>query len=629
MKKNLLMVSAVLFASVNALAISTPQEFENYGFACFSPDGTIGVSYTYGNTIIYFTETGQSFKYTEEEELAFYAPGTGNCVSNNGVVVGQYLESNACYWRNGEWKVLNFENMSIANGVTPDGSRIVGSVPPSGTNGSLEGLMLVPCYWDAADDGTFAEAVELPHPSKDLLGRNPQYITAVAVANDGKTIAGQIVDYRGMIVQPILYTQNSKGEWSYTLLQENLYHPENLTVPAEPGECPEVNFEDFMSLEELDAYNEAIDKYYEDIAALHQPEMFEFMTPEEYEAYLEAYDKYMEDWENNPYPWIENYMTEEELNAYYEASDAYWEEYSKIQSPEFVDFMSEEELAKYYDALKIIDAWQEEWNAYEEGYSMLLEEVPNFEFNNVFLTGDGAKYISTYMKQYSFGWDVVTDSYPWVFDLNSNTYDEFELESIPLLVSSVTDNGTILAWKRASWTDIESTAYMLPAGKDEYITILDYYKEYNPEIADWMSKKMTHTIEMEEYDEANNTFVISEVEIMPTGIPLTNANMSFISLTVENIWDYSTMANSYLLPGPGNASVNKLTVDASAISVLPSSSLLFSGEFENAVMFDVNGYKVFEINNPNGEISTGLSSGIYVLKAKTANNGVTTIKVRF
>lgn len=99
---------------------------------------------------------------------------------------------------------------SIANGITPDGSIIVGLY-------YNENYVETPCYWDA-DRVLHA----LPETNEEELGFEYNGSRAVAVSDDGKTILGYVIDnFAGD--PPIIWrldedeTSDTFGQWVYDI----------------------------------------------------------------------------------------------------------------------------------------------------------------------------------------------------------------------------------------------------------------------------------------------------------------------------------------------------------------------------------------------------------------------------
>ena len=541
MKKILLLATTVVMA-VSSVNAQTPETHPDEAFCGVSPNGKYAVSVLYEKVSIHDLSTGKVYTYEEG-----YASGNGNSLSNTGVVVGSTMETTACYWKDGVWHDIEVGNraMSKADGITPDGTRIVGAVSPGDYDGSFEGLMLTPCYWDVQADGTLSDIKYLPYPAKDFVGRTPQYVTAISVSEDGKTVAGQIQDYSGFVCQPIIYRQNADGEWSYELIHEELFHPEGIEIPEDPGEWEgEVPMpESYMSEEEQAAYNTAVEEH--EKTNPEYPEYKDYMSEEEYAAYEAALEAFYETWEGEP-PMLESYMTEDEMaaynaaiEAYYEASNNYW---NNIPQP--IDYMSDESKAAYEADLAEYNEWAEKYDAFINAFNQLSESVPAFVFNNVLMSPDGKTYATTNEIAYfdPMEWTFVSETSPYVFNLENDTYKDYHNENLNLIVSSVTNDGTLLAQKPATMETPTVEAYILPAGANEFVTLYDYFTTANPDLAAWIEENMTHTYTIYnwEYDPDLDDYVevATSGEVIATGIPFANADMSVIVLGVENFWDY-------------------------------------------------------------------------------------------
>lgn len=576
MKKFLHLLVVAALAVPGGVNAQEPKVYPGGAFCGISPNGNYAVSDRYGYVNIYNLVTGEKAFDEDEEGFAF---GNGNCISNTGVIVGNNaIMVTAGYWKNAQWHDIESvagRAMSKADGITPDGSRIVGAVAPENFEG-IDGLMLTPCYWDVQADGTLGDLQLLPYPEKDLTNRTPQYITAISVSDDGKTIAGQIQDYSGRICQPIIYRQDEEGKWSYTLIHDDLYHPEGLVLPEYPGEYEGEDpfpYDYFSSEEESEAYNEAWNNWYD---SGHNPE-------------------------------------EEPL-------------------PE--DFMSDESKKAAFLAIAIpYREWEKKWNAFAEALDELVSLVPVLEFNNVFLSHDGKIYASTTAKEVfdPMAWWPVHEYAPCVFNLEDNTYKTYPNDGMNLILTSMADDGTLLAQKPAS--EEPASAYILPAGAEKFVSLYDYFTTANATLAEWIKENMTH--EYEAYD--MDTWEPYTAEALVTGIPFTNADMSVIVTAVENFWfdwdngDYDTYVDvyGYVLPTGMSTSITNATKDKVGAQVFGQKGgmLQFKGEVANATVYNMNGGKVYAVEAPAATVATGLGAGVYVVKVVATNGTVTFAKV--
>lgn len=270
MKKLLLLA----FACVMACGANAQEAFRFIGedglqFSKISNDGKIMATTDMdGNAIIYNYDTDETTIYSSDYnfETDSYSPhyffGFGRGCADNGMMVGAIDECTPGYYQNGEWIALPVPAevhkpgmMSQADDITPDASRICGVLAAAGFGS--DGTMVTPCIWNKNADGTYGMPVVLPYPEKDFTGRAPQYVTARCISNDGKTIVGQVTDYSGWFLFPIIYKEDAKGEWSYQMLT-NLVVNENAEWPVIPAEPKEVKPTDYMDDAHAAAYEVAV-----------------------------------------------------------------------------------------------------------------------------------------------------------------------------------------------------------------------------------------------------------------------------------------------------------------------------------------------------------------------------------
>lgn len=375
MKKSLLLLSmAALTMAANGAEQQDPQLLVGYAITSISPNGQWGVSQVYGDVTLINLQTGKAeatFEHNDALEL-YYTPGFNNSVSNDGLLLcTDQTTSNATYYYQGEWHTLPtgefVDSNSSANGITPDGSRICGNL---GVGDLMEdNLMIAPVIWDRQDDGSYGDYVILPHPETDIFGATPQYITAIAISEDGHTIAGQITDYRGCFVYPIIYTEDENGNWTYDFPAKDLTNPEGLEVPEYPGEGPEY------------------------------PSESAFMSEEKAAEYESDYADYLNGLGDEPV--AEDYMTEEEMAAY------------------------EDAMAEYYE-------WEELAYAYDDAYYAIIETSANWEMNQVSLNADGTKLGLCQLAEIDIpGYRVPQEAFlPWVFNLDGGEPETYDAKSM-------------------------------------------------------------------------------------------------------------------------------------------------------------------------------------------------------
>lgn len=566
MKKPLLLVTGALIG-MTAIA-AEPVAVPEFMFEAVSPNGewTAGND-AYQNLMIYHIPTGSSYSFEpSEDQSTSYSVGTGNYVSNVGVVAIDISEIGpAAVWDNGniiELPVSSFHTSSHANGITPDATRICGNLGQAEM--SLDDvIMQTPVVWTRNADGEWNDCISLPYPKVDFTGRVPQYILANAISADGKTIAGMIRDYSGMIMQPIVWKENEDGEWAYSLPNPELINPNGVVFPEWPGDSPE--------------WVDASD----------------YMTPEENEAYQAALMEYYNTWENEPNP--VDFMTPEEATAYNEAKKAYEAAYAK---------------------------WETEFNDYIALLDSVEEEAVLFVMNNVYLSPNGRYYAASH--EYSSMWEGVKEAYPVVLDLETGEAI-LKKSDIPLSTTYINDNGTLMAAEQLMPMSVSRNAWICPSLDDEFITLSEYIEPSFPSVYTWMEENMKH--DMESYDTETWEPVIIP-DVWQTGRACADDNLSTIVSFTQNTWDYDSeyFIYSYVLPlNNGTSAASDKSINSFGINAAKG-TVRINGAAALLEVFDLNGRRVLSIDNPSARVNTGLNSGFYIIKATSKDGKVVTCK---
>ena len=458
MKKTLLSLACVLLGGTMAYAQETAEVGHVYQGVTYnncSPNGKWLVANQETSVYIYDVATGTNYDFADETYTKVYFAGYGHSVTNNGMVCGmaqESAESNAAYFKDGAWVVLPQlsgvkTGFNSANACTPDGSVICGSLGSEGADMSTsDRLMLYPVVWTLNADGEYV-CQELPHPTKDFTGRVPQYVTAMDISADGNTIVGQVVDYSGFYIVPILYTRNAEGAWSYQLLAEDqVYDKEKAAKLPEWVEQPvQPRAEDYMSAADVDAYNTAVKKY------------------------NDAYQRYL-------------------------AGDIKEEDLPAMPDKEF--YISDEAQAAAYAAA--VEKYNEDnaaWYAAYEAFDEALTEATtgkNFEFNSIHITPNG-KYILTDLKEP----DPDPDPMAW-FPESIYTNCVFDLTKVdtPMLTTSsnmlstgIVDNGFFVV--AAPKSDYARSSYVATPGSNHLTPIIDWCKASGNAVAgDYINSEM-------------------------------------------------------------------------------------------------------------------------------------------
>lgn len=517
MKQLLLLTAVSLFASASiahAEAPAAPQhELENSFVYTLSPDGNYAVSQSYFAIKVFNLATNQVDEIADEDGMLTYTVGIGKCISNSGVLVGGTNLNGAMYWIGGEWYDLPLPEFNtgtnLANAITPDAKRICGSIGTAEISLDSDALMQVPCIWNADGEG-YADPIMLPHPDRDFTGRVPQYVSAVDISEDGKTVIGQVVNATGMMSYPIIYKENADGTWTYEIVHESLLNPAGLTFPEYPGDGPDCpNQEQYMTQDEIAAYNQAVDECVASGFTIPYPDYADYMTPEEKAAYDAAYAEYM--------------------TAY--------------------------------------ETWETAFYAWFDIFDECLAVAPGYEFNSVRISPDGKNYASTigledpnnpFVRGYSI-------FHVWVFDTDSDNITKYDqLDDLHLLY--LANDATALA---STSVGTASNSFVLSAGKTE--KMIDWMTLKAPTYANWMNENMVYAYDTYEYDPETGNSITIETEELMTGRAVSTPDLSVMALTVQNIWDFMTDGECYIfdmtVPGLGVNGIEESSKDSKIFDI--------------------------------------------------------------
>lgn len=242
MKKQLLTLACASFIACTCFG-QTMKKYEGLLFDKMSPNGQWTTQAMQGSVVIFNRVDSVFYVYGDGEGGSAYSIGQGNAINNDGIIVGGISDSQPAYWQDGEWNLLPLAEadtvvFNSADGITPDGRRIAGTMACTKWDLNASGQMLAPVVWTKGEDGKYGMYQRLPQPTRDFSGRIPMYITARSISDDGKTIFGQISDYSGMYPCLIVYKEDADGNWSYQTLGEELLYKEGAEFPAWPNYEP-------------------------------------------------------------------------------------------------------------------------------------------------------------------------------------------------------------------------------------------------------------------------------------------------------------------------------------------------------------------------------------------------------
>ena len=452
--------------------------------------------------------------------------GLGNYMSNNGSMVGESESGTPQVYINGKLQMPEtlgkFWFVNI-NAIAPDDSRLCGTV--NNTTGT--GLDYVPFYCDINEDGTVGEAIILPYPLEDFTGRTPQFATALWISEDGKTILGVVNDSYGDYDYPIIYTQDESGNWDYSLPTKDLFNPRHLEFPPNPwaDEPPYPNYTDYMSPAARTAYELAMEQM--SVTGII-PEPADYLTPEQLEEYNEAAEIYNE--------WY--YANEANVNAY-------------------VKF--------YYD---------------------VIAESYTFPLNELTLSPDGTKFVSTSTKAILNGpanQVMGVQYYIYIYDLETETGTFIDSPSEWIQPHQILNDGTVLASYpiNSTFSRLPTDTFIITPGAEEVIPIVDYWAENNPEYAAWVEENVNGI----------------------AGYVLTDSDMSVFIGSLDEFHftsmsgPFAGMAAAAYIFGVDNAGVESIVADADGYKV-----------------YNLQGVNVMTTKDKN-ELSQ-LPAGIYIINGK-------------
>ncbi len=576
MKKVLLSLTlAILTLSSVAQGLYYHPDFY---FDKMSPNGKWLSTHTMGTLYIYsrVDSTYREYLASDDAVTEYYATGIGNCWSDNGILVGSVNDKDCAYWQNDEWYELPIrsenQTTNIANGITPDGSRIVGNVGISYMNLYSE-LMVKPVYWDRAADGSYEEYQELPIPATDFCGRVPQYITAIAVSDDGKTIIGNVVDWSGFYIYPIIYTQNNDGEWSYRTIDEGVLYPEGSDFGTWPGEEPaKPDGTEYMNENELAAYNEV------------------------YNAYMKAYNRYL----NGEIEW-------EEIPAEPDPAD-----YIVDRLDEYESAMAKYtlELQRYYNN---VENFENNLIYSMYGYS--------FTFNNLYLSGNG-KYIGTTMR-YADVSDPLNPRLkyaPVKIDLSNGDAITGLEDTRDMLASTVLNDGRMIVQTPAY--AYARNSFIASSDGKSLTSFVDYITSLNSYVGKWVKEKSTFDVlYAESYDDFGNPNIVIVEDSIVSGSVFCNSDGTIFTSFMYDEWSESVGINfvrqfSYQIDFTEDTGVESIKQDATNRAVYVANNTLYICDgVTDIAIYDIQGSMVLNSSHPSESIALHLAPGVYVVRA--------------
>lgn len=577
-------VAAMIACQASA---QTTQKYEGVSFSKMSPNGKWLIENLQGTINILDRNTGNSYTCEDPDGLKNYMPGLGQSITNSGKIVGMGGDY-AAVWQNGSWTNLPQEtgvgsSFNAAYAITPDESRIVGILGRDGA--SLQGnnaLMAYPVVWIKGANGEYTCA-KLPCPDKDFEGLAPQYVTAMCISDDGKTVAGQVRDFTGFYIMPIVYTEGEDGTWTYRVIgQKEVYDESRIgelpTMPTSPT-MPDVT--KYMTADDVNNYNAAVEYYNEQVQLYYDGVISEF--PE--------------------YPMYEDYIADTDSKAAYKAA---MEQYQKDQQQFNQDYMD---------------------------YVTKREEIctnKSFVQNSMYMSGDG-RYLGVTLEDRSTsdGWGGSSDKYAGSFDLKQDN-PEFTAATKggDYLLTGMLNNRTMLVATPA----MEYTrSTFVVKGDDAHTTLSlpEYIAESNAEAGKWVKDNNSYDVNIYDYDDNWNQVVVGTVkDSLVTGTVTANPEGTiFVSYYTDTFTSQESQTKiSYLVDLNSTVGINSTAFaddrQRGGIKV-EGNTVTATTEGAKMEIYDADGRLV---DTAKGK-ATLAKGGIYVVHTTDANGHTATAKV--
>lgn len=541
-----------------------------------SPDGRYAACSMYGSVVVYDLTTGDFKEFDPEDDVTYYDLGSkGYAISRDNILVGQTTMDNAAllFTDTWEWKELMTNGSGGAFAISDDSSIVAGYVPNPAQQTSDDYTRSVPAIWERNSRGNYGNPEILPYPETDVTGRAPQYVLATCISEDGNMIGGQMKDCRGYIIEPIYWVKDADGKWNYVRFASDFINPYGVEFPKWDPSANDIVF----------------------------PDPADYMNADQRAAYLEAMAKYEAGEGDQPY--ADLYMT-----------DAQFEAFSIAQQKAFDELA--EKTADWYAA-----------------YDRLLGEAPIVEQNQVWLNGHNYVTDVTEPSAGGVAVNVIAN-----YDIAKKSWTEISnVEG--LSATLLANDGTILAFALDEYGN--NQGYAVEPGKSMAISLSEWLGKIKPEYVDWVLENMT--VDVVSYDEVYNPdtdeyeSVVSTIEdYLVTGKPDGHPNLNLLACYADVTWDDPDQSKafvSYLLPLDLNyAGIEGVATDTAAtlgMQAYKGGRVTLAAPATMIQVVDLQGRVMFEQANPASEINTGLTDGIFIIKATGANGTESVMKAVF
>lgn len=361
--------------------------------------------------------------YDVDKDKAYSYPGYKiAAMTDNGVAVSN--QGGGCVFLYNDVVIRPEGRVGMVNDINPSGTRVCGMM--NNRDKHISG----PFYCEIDENGNFGEPVGLPKPELDLFGCPPQFINALAISDDGKTIAGFVQDWRGFFAYPIVYLCDDNGNWTYELPAEYLFNPDGLEIPENPY--------------------------------LNEPK---FPEPTNY-----------------LYPDVKEVYEEELSNALMGLGEF----------PEVTDFMTNEQYAQYAEDVEMYNEWYygnfDKIQEYFTQYGKIMSSSVSFGLNDIALNENGESLISPAFY-YDKSGDTSSESFGiYILGTRDKSGNRvIKSQNTELKPKNFLADGTIVVTMPIN---IQPDTFIALPGSDEFIRLIDYFREAHPSYVDWMEKNV-------------------------------------------------------------------------------------------------------------------------------------------
>lgn len=576
MIKQLLFTSLLLAPCAQSMAQSI-KKADNVTMYSISENGKYACSANEGVVVLWNTEKDNNT--TTFDDQYYYCDG----VSNDGMMAGSvgptgyeqpiiFTTGKTIYLpmpEDREWAY------GSARGISSDGKFVCGLLSDASVDIMDNTTAIIPVVWEI--DGDNITCTILPYAEKDFTGRCPQGYHPLLVSESKNRILGRQIDYSGLGGAIIVWDRTAPGEpWTYTILGEDLQYKDGPDFPEYPDEPKIIDYSDYMTEEEIAAYETAYNNWCNNGYVGNAPKREEYITDETRKAqYLEAVEEY-------------NKAAEEYNNKVNEFYNIYYERKSD--------------------------------------YSLDL-----YSFSGSF----NGRYVGcpvTKMEFDDYGWPTDVP-YPCYYDIDDNcklTILDDEKYANFGLSGRISDNGDLAVSKPARATMFDArNSYVITAGDNKIVNVYEYLGKTNEgkvnrqTFADGGLEFSWTGYDMETYEqvEVKDSILVGTLLLSADGKNAAGFTTDPSTFTIT-----SWALNSFTTTGINTAKVSKAEAVLRS-NIIEDGVIEFVADVENAALFDLSGVALYSGKPQGSSMAAPAQEGIYILKAKLKNGAVRTDKI--